>query len=207
MAKAKRISRKERQEMLEKKRRNQNILVYGGGAIVAVLLIVVVYLGVRPAQPVGAEQILPTQGNVHIPDGSRSPLAYNSTPPTSGPHYPGIAPWGSYTQPFAYEQLIHNMEDGGVVIYYQCEDDCPDLVAQLDSAVQPYLRQGRHVLLVPNDPTFTNNSNTVWHQDMEATIALTAWQRIDKFDEFDAERIRQFIDAYEGIDNHVAGVG
>lgn len=204
MAKSKRMSRKERQEMLAKKKRNQNLLVYGGGAIVAVLLIYIVYLGVRPAQPVGAEQLLPTQGNVHIPDGTRSPVAYNSTPPTSGPHYPGIAPWGSYTRPFAYEQLIHNMEDGGVVIYYQCADGCPELVAQLDSVVQPYLAQGRHVVLAPNDPTFTNGGTSFWHEDMGARIALTAWQRIDKFDEFDADRIRQFIEAFEGIDNHVS---
>jgi len=143
-----------------------------------------------------------TQGNNHIADGSRSPVAYNSTPPSSGPHYPGIAPWGSYTRPFAYEQLVHNMEDGGVVVYYQCSDGCPDLVAQLDGVVQSYLKQGRHVILVPNDPTFTNGGSSPWHQDMGSRIALTAWQRIDKFDDFDAERIRQFIDAYEGIDNH-----
>lgn len=204
---SKRMSRKERQELMTKKRRNQNILVYGGGAVAALLLIYVIYLGVRPTQPVGQEKILATQGNTHIVDDSRSPLAYNSTPPTSGPHYSGIAPWGSYAQPFPYERVLHNLEDAGVAIYYQCADGCSDLVAQLDAVVQSYLSQGKRVVLVPNDPTWSNGGPTPWHQDMGSRIALTAWQRIDKFDDFDAERIRQFIDAYEGIDHHVGSNG
>ncbi len=207
MTQSKRMSRKERQEQMAQKKRTQNMLVYGGGAVVALLLIYIIYLGVRPAQPVGQEQILSTQGNSHIADGSRSPTAYNSTPPTSGPHYPGIAPWGSYTRPFVYEQLLHNLEDGGVVIYYQCADGCSDLVDQLDSVVQPYLSQNKHVVLVPNDPAWTNDGSATWHTDMGSRIALTAWQRLDKFDDFDAARIRQFIDAFEGIDNHAGSTG
>jgi hypothetical protein len=34
-------------------------------------------------------------------------------------------------------------------------------------------------------------------------IALTAWTRIDTFDESDEGRIVRFIDAYRGIDHHV----
>ena len=207
MTQSKRISRKERQEQMAKKKRTQNILVYGGGAVVALLLIYIVYLGVRPAQPVGQEQVFATQGNAHIADGSRSPTVYNSTPPTSGPHYAGLAPRGSYTRPFPYEQVLHNLEDGGVVVYYQCADGCPDLVAQLDSVVQPYLSQNKHVVLVPNDPAWTNDGTATWHIDMGSRIALTAWQRLDRFDDFDAERIRQFIDAFEGIDNHAGSTG
>jgi hypothetical protein len=37
---------------------------------------------------------------------------------------------------------------------------------------------------------------------MEKRIALTAWQRLDKFDEFDEGRIVTFIEAYLGFDRH-----
>lgn len=37
---------------------------------------------------------------------------------------------------------------------------------------------------------------------MDTRIALTAWQRIDRLDEFDEERIERFIHAYRGEDHH-----
>jgi hypothetical protein len=37
---------------------------------------------------------------------------------------------------------------------------------------------------------------------MSHKIALTAWSRIDKFNELDEERIVRFIDAYIDIDHH-----
>jgi hypothetical protein len=37
---------------------------------------------------------------------------------------------------------------------------------------------------------------------MPTRIALTAWTRLDAFDEFDEARIVRFIRAYRGIDHH-----
>jgi hypothetical protein len=37
---------------------------------------------------------------------------------------------------------------------------------------------------------------------MDHKIALTAWRRIDTFNEFDEGRIVRFIEAYVGIDHH-----
>ena len=37
---------------------------------------------------------------------------------------------------------------------------------------------------------------------IDKRIALTAWRRLDKFDEFDEQRIVRFIDAHIGIDHH-----
>jgi hypothetical protein len=37
---------------------------------------------------------------------------------------------------------------------------------------------------------------------METTIALTAWQRIDQFEEFYEERLVSFIRTYCGKDHH-----
>jgi hypothetical protein len=208
-APAARPSRQELRTIAEKRRRNSNLMVIGGGVILVVIIGLIIYANIRASQPVGEEQVLPTLGNAHIAQGSTSPVAYNSTPPTSGPHYPGLAPWAVYREPIRYEQLIHNLEDGGVIIYYQCEDNCPELVDQLDAFARPLIAAGRHLVVVRNDPTWMGEegSVTALHQDMGARIALVAWQRIDKFDEFDEARIRAFFERYEGIDNHAGSTG
>lgn len=198
-----RPSRQELKEIAAKRRLRQNLYVYGGGAILVAIVALVIFLNIRNSAPVGDEESFASQGNTHIQQGSASPIDYNSTPPTSGPHYPGLAPWDIYDEPIRYEQVVHNMEDGGVIVYYQCEDGCPELQEQLAGVVQPYLNSGRHVLMMPNDPSWTGFGSQSAHRDMGARIALTAWQRLDKFDEFDAGRIRAFIDRYEGIDHHV----
>jgi hypothetical protein len=73
--------------------------------------------------------------------------------------------------------------------------------------VEPYITAGKHMVMVPNDPTWTIGNSPPLHQDMGAKIAVTAWTRILKMDEVDEQRIRAFIDKYIGIDHHVAGVG
>src|SRR5207244_699484 len=76
----------------------------------------------------------PDQGNLHIASPESPHQPYNSDPPTSGPHLPYIAPWGVHTRPIPRELQVHNLEDGGVVVQYNCE--CPDIAAKLKAVVQ-----------------------------------------------------------------------
>ncbi len=189
------------------KRRNRNLMMAAAGVVFVLLIGFVVYLNVRRAQPVVGETVLASQGNIHIDFGSPSPLVYNSTPPTSGPHYGNLVGWGIYDEPQRYEHLVHNLEDGGVVVYYQCPEGCPELVQELKDLVQPYITQGQHVVMVPNDPNWSINGGPALHQDMGTRIAITAWQRILKLDEVDSGKIRSFIQKYQGVDHHVPGIG
>lgn len=157
--------------------------------------------GIEQASVAGEETLM-SQGNLHIDMGARSPIPYNSIPPTSGSHYPNIVAWQIYDEPIRYEHLVHNMEDAGVIIYYQCVEPCPDLIAQLSEFVQPLIDNGRHIVMVPNQPGWTVGDESDLHQDMGSSIAVTAWQKLLKLDEFDASRINDFIQAYEGIDHH-----
>lgn len=152
---------------------------------------------------VTGEQTYPMQGNIHISNGKSSPVSYNSVPPTSGPHYPNIVAWQVYEEPFRYEQLVHNLEDSGVILYYQCETACPELLAELRAVAQPYIDGGRHLVVAPNDPTWTAPDGSTPHLDMGAPIVITAWRKSLKLDTVDVEKIAQFIDTYEGIDHHV----
>ena len=154
-----------------------------GGLIVLVAVVAVVWLAWRSTAEMPGRAV-PSQGNAHLMSPSDPHLPYNSDPPTSGPHLPYIAPWGIHTTSIAKELQVHNLEDGGVIVQYSC--DCPELVAKLRGVVERYQD---HVILAP-------------YPRLPQKIALTAWGRIDSFDEFDEARIVRFINAYRGIDHH-----
>jgi len=126
---------------------------------------------------------VPILPSPHIPLDEPHP-PYNSDPPTSGPHTAGVARWGVHTEPLAKEMQLHNLEDGGVAINYNCQD-CPELVERLEAVAIQFDR----VVLAP-------------YPGLNRKIALTAWGKIDTFDEFDRERIVKFIKAHIGIDHH-----
>ncbi|MFQ5851054.1 MAG: DUF3105 domain-containing protein [Candidatus Binatia bacterium] len=136
------------------------------------------------ASPPG--RFVPSMGNVHVSSTGLS--TYNSDPPTSGPHLPSLAHWGIHEKSITKELQVHNLEDGGVFVQYDCpkaSQDCSQLVDKLAQIVRRY----NHAILAP-------------YPGLSHKIALTAWSRIDKFDQFDEERIVKFIEAYIDIDHH-----
>ena len=161
-------------------RRNRAALIV---TVAVVVGLVVGYFAYRAAADLPGVKMA-DQGNLHIATETTPHEAYNSDPPTSGPHLPYIAPWGIHTRPISRELQVHNLEDGGVMVQYSCE--CPDVVAKLRDIVKAY---DHFVILAP-------------YPGMKSTIALTAWTRIDTMDTLDEGRVRRFIDAYKGIDHH-----
>ncbi|MBM4442944.1 MAG: DUF3105 domain-containing protein [Candidatus Rokubacteria bacterium] len=161
-------------------RRHRATLMVVGAVVVAV---VVGYFAYRAAADLPGVK-MPDQGNLHIATETTPHEPYNSDPPTSGPHLPYIAPWGIHTRPISKELQVHNLEDGGVMVQYNCE--CPEDVAKLREIVSKY---DRFVVLAP-------------YPGMKSRFALTAWTRIDTMDQLDEGRVRRFIDAYRGIDHH-----
>ncbi len=156
------------------------------GVIAAVVVGGVVgYFAYRSAADLPG-QGFPDQGNLHVQTLSEPIVAYNSDPPTSGPHLPYVAPWGVHNEPIAKQLQVHNLEDGGVAVQYNCATPCPELVEKLAAIVKRYDKQ---VLLAP-------------YPGMKSRIALTAWTRLDAFEEFDEGRIVNFIGRYRGIDHH-----
>jgi len=132
-------------------------------------------------------QRVPDLGNAHVLPGDPMPV-YNSDPPTSGPHFSSLPRPGVHTEPVDKRLQVHFLEDGGVIVQYRCAgpEACPELESQLRRIVERYPDK---VLLAP-------------YPTMDRQIALTAWTRIDKFDEFDEERIVRFINRWRGIDHH-----
>ncbi|CAN5664788.1 hypothetical protein BH24DEI1_BH24DEI1_15370 [soil metagenome] len=156
--------------------------------VVALVVGMIVYNQVRSANLPGEQ--FPNQGHTHIATVDTPHPPYNTNPPTSGWHVANVARAGTYDYELPDQLLVHNLEDGYVVMYYQMGSDEENeaRMRELENASRGY----RRVVIVPRS-------------NMEATYALTAWRRLDKFDEFDEARVRTFLDAYEGIDNHPRG--
>lgn len=171
----------------------------------------------------GASKPLPgeavaDQGREHVAPGTV--VNYNSNPPTSGQHYTDWIRKGVYDQPRDDRNLVHSLEHGYVVISYNCEvhtqsvriapealahegeeattsaesnsnatvsggdwelPECKDLVIKL---TEIYKKKGEDRLVVVPRPS------------LDTRIALTAWNRIDKFNMFDEQRVSKFVDAF-----------
>ena len=181
-AKTKRVSKIDRRRQREKARQRWKLM--WGGVVLAVVALVV-FLGARQVSRPDVGQEVRSMGNQHIGPEQVGSFVYNSTPPTSGPHLTQLANWGIHTEPIPNEMQVHNLEDGGVMVQYNCSD-CDELVSQLKAVVERYRDK---VILAP-------------YPTMDSLIALTAWGRLDTLDAFDEDRIEAFIDAYSGVDHH-----
>jgi Protein of unknown function (DUF3105) len=171
------------------------LLAIGGVLAVGVVIIgLVLLLGGGPSENIGEQQ--PNDGADHITPGTIFPAAqrpYSSTPGTSGPHWDpsGIANWGVYTTPQPEEQLIHNLEHGGIVIWYDAEALDAD---QVDELAQYVTRQnasgvsGRYKFIL-----------SPWEgPDFGHPMAVTAWRQLLYLDEVDTGTIDEFARAHYG---------
>ncbi len=165
-----------------KSRKSGKFFSYAGGVVVLLAAAFGIFTWASRGQP---GEFHPSQGNRHVPMGSAEMFPYNTDPPTSGSHYDPRPRWGIHKSALLKGLQAHGLEDGGVIINYRCRD-CPELVRKIEAIV---LRYPEYVIVAP-------------YFDMKPLVALTAWQRIDRLEEFDEERIVRFIEAYKGIDHH-----
>ena len=171
------------------------LLAIGGVLLVGVVLIVlVVAMGGTPNANAGTTT--PNDGGGHVEDGTtcRAPgapcgIAYSSLPATSGPHWNTPANWGVYSTPQNESQLLHNLEHGGIVIWYDPDALTEEQVAELDSYVESQVATGiggRFKFVV-----------SPWGGDepLGGPVAVTAWRHLLTLEEFDMDAIRAFADA------------
>ena len=162
-------------------------------AIVAVIGAVAAWIALAPPPP-GIP--FPSQGNVHLSDITDAHATYNSSPPSSGPHLGILANWGVAESAIPPELYIHNLEDAGIVLAYNCPDGCDDLTAELESIVEE--NSGERLLMTPYEAEIVDPDGTTYR------AAAVAWGRVLYFDSAADARgdINDFISIYEGIDHH-----
>ncbi|MEK7614545.1 MAG: DUF3105 domain-containing protein [Patescibacteria group bacterium] len=174
------LRKQEKQKFQEVRQRNRLIKRISFWTIAALIVgslgYGIVYLATRPEKPRPGVAIS-ILGQEHIPVGTSHP-EYNSNPPTSGSHYAKEAEWGVYQNELPDEQLIHNLEHGGIWISYK-----PDIDAAIKSELESIGNKYKGAVVVA--PRAKNDS----------MIALASWGRLEKLDNFDEVKITAFIGA------------
>jgi hypothetical protein len=177
---------------------DMRLLIVGGVLVLgAIVLVVVLLFGVGEGTRVGTRMV--DEGASHVQQGEVP--NYRSVPATSGPHWNlgnGIAPifWGVYTTPQAEPAVVHNLEHGGIVIWYQDTATDED-VATLTQFVQQQLgTQNFKIILSP------------WAgEDFGHPIAVTAWDWQLFLDSADTDQIRAFQNDHPPTDAPEPGGG
>jgi len=123
----------------------------------------------------------------------RPPLTtYNSTPPTSGPHFgQPRAPliWNAYDEPLDQVALVHNLEHGGMVVQYG-SGVSPATVQRLRTW---YGEDPNGLVLAPLPPATEEREPTLADQ-----IAVTSWTHLMTCNGFDETALDEFKDQYRG---------
>ncbi len=149
-------------------------------------------------------------GRGHVPVGTE--VFFNSNPPTSGPHYEVWTRAAILDAPPDDRFLVHSLEHGYIIMSYNCDTQNP-IIAQINEAsLSARLATDAASLSEPfkssDCTTLKDNLTRVFDEkgkrklvvaprpELNVPIALTAWNRIQKFDSFDEEAIKSFIDAY-----------
>ena len=183
MAKRSRRAREYGKSRRQRRARRRQWLIGGIAAVLVVLGAGAAYAYLTRDQP--GEKIT-DMGNQHI-GAEPSSYVWNSRPPTSGPHIGQLAGWGEQQETVPEVYQVHNLEDGGVIMHYNCPEGCPDEVAALRDIMADVGPD--RLILHP----YTN---------MESRFAVTAWTRLLTLDAVDRDQIVAFIDAYRGLDHH-----
>ena len=64
-----------------------------------------------------------------------SPVSYDTNPPSGGDHYGTWAAFQFYDFPVPPGFLVHDLEHGAVVIWYNCSDGCPNEIAEAKAMI------------------------------------------------------------------------
>lgn len=158
-----------------KTRRNLWKIITGIGFLAAFVVFIVWASGQAASEDMGEK--ISNQGLKHIPVGESHP-PYNSNPPTSGWHYSEPATWGVYDNELPDEQVIHNLEHGGIWISYK--DINEETRLKLKKLAYGYPKS---VILSPRVKN-------------DGKISLAAWGRLLKLEALDEIVIEQFIKKY-----------
>ncbi|MDA1060978.1 MAG: DUF3105 domain-containing protein [bacterium] len=163
--------RKAKKVQQEKTESRKSLKLYG--VLFLIILIAAIWYFNRPAGTPNNEVEVEKMETEHI--ANTDDVEYNSNPPTSGPHFGDWhKDWRFYETELPVGGLIHNMEHGGVIIWYKSE---------LDETSKAQLKE------------FTENNSKVIatvNEDIPAPIAMSAWGVYELFETFDETKFKRF---------------
>jgi hypothetical protein len=124
-----RVAEERRRAAARRASRRGNLVTVAIALVIVAVVVGLILMDRRAAEaPVGGDPAAANcadiethepQGREHVQPGTA--VDYQTTPPTSGPHYPSPADPGFYSQPVPEGTLVHNLEHGQIVIWYHPE--------------------------------------------------------------------------------------
>jgi len=124
---------------------------------------------------------VPSDGRAHLSPGQ--PYTYRDRFPTSGPHGPRWTPPGLYDARQPATQLVHALEHGNVVVYYDAPGS--EAMQMLEAWADLYDGMWSGLVVTPMS-------------GLGEAVVLTAWTKRFRLDRFDPAAAAAFIDAYRG---------
>jgi len=148
-----------------------------GGGLVTILIIAGGILltskqDERLSKPLLGKEVKVSGG--HVPNGTQVP--YNTNPPTGGQHYDKTTPSGIYDKMLADGNLVHSLEHGAVILWYNPKKLSPD---QLNSLKSVYGQTTGKGIMTPRE-------------GLDAPIALSSWGRLIKLNKIEDAKIKSF---------------
>ena len=165
----------------EKKQQQQYIIIAGAIAAAFLLGFGILLPMLQPKAPtsVGSAvcqnlQVMQDEGRDHLKPGEPTPV-YKSVPPTSGTHNPQWYPAGVYDKNADITQLIHSLEHGYVILFY---NGIPQ--DQIDQLVR----------IQQSDPY---KLSVAEYPNMPQKVALAAWGNLQNCEGVNEQVIRSFV--------------
>lgn len=168
-----------------RKNRTRTAVIWGGLALgILAVIALLVWSGARPLAGVA----VPVEGADHIEEGT-DPGPYNSNPPTSGTHFPSTFEAGFFDEeeaatlpPFPEGYLVHNLEHGYVIFWYNCQlldpAACDEMKAQIQAVMDDF--DGVKLIAFP------------WGS-IDVPVVLTSWGQMQEMERFDERLARTFV--------------
>jgi hypothetical protein len=181
---------KERQQARQQDRQRRQLItrlaIIAGVAVLMGGIGYLIWQGSQPAPGREDWEKIPTQEGVHIESGDPYD-PWSTDPPTSGYHYgdpmqPARA--GFFEEAMRDENLVHSLEHGYVIIWYDCSDmsdaECQTLKDGVESVVKA--TNTFKVLGMPRE-------------GMETPIIAVSWGMMYKQEVFNKEALVAFVEA------------
>lgn len=173
---------------IQSKRRRKTFklspLAFIGGVLIAIILLVILFN--IDINPVGVSvDVMPDSS--HVPEGT-DPGPFNTNPPSSGTHYAEhftseFFNENSYEYPEGY--LIHNLEHGYTIFWYNCEllsaEDCSLLKSEILGVMEK--AKMYKVIAYP------------WPK-IDMPVVITSWGRMLAMEKFDPELALTYVKKY-----------
>lgn len=178
-----------RRDQIRKRQQRQQAGTRNIFIVVAALLFGVVgYLvwqGVKPPPDQVGIEVEIMENSDHVEDGTV--VEYSTNPPNSGPHYLQPMPAGFYNvgevnAVFPESNIMHSLEHGYVVFWYNCSilsvSECEQLKAEIQEVIDAVGQQ--KVIVFP------------WNSINEPLV-MTSWGVILRFASFDVQLATDFV--------------